>query len=199
MGAFLIIFDFETWMSDKGPDELHVDGCPGCLRGLRCHSGGRFGTILGACVFGAGAEVLRALGSLVGAQDVSEVLGLCRERFPEVAIGGATPEEHWQRSIKLMRGTFGNYVNCTPGSRDRAQSVRANSRAAAALNLHSSLRQRNAFMHMASTSLCVRFQLFADVCRGVIPCRLGAPVPGTHRSRRHMSCTVTISQHQHHA
>ena len=72
MGAFLIIFDFETWMSDKGPDELHVDGCPGCLRGLRCHSGGRFGTILGACVFGAGAEVLRALGSLVGAQDVSE-------------------------------------------------------------------------------------------------------------------------------
>merc|ERR1719321_1439680 len=29
-----------------------------------------------------------------------------------VAVGGATPDEHWKRSIKLLRGTFGNYVNC---------------------------------------------------------------------------------------
>jgi len=29
-----------------------------------------------------------------------------------VATGGATPDEHWHRGIKLLRGTFGNYVNC---------------------------------------------------------------------------------------
>jgi hypothetical protein len=29
-----------------------------------------------------------------------------------VAVGGATPDEHWSRGIQLLRGTFGNYVNC---------------------------------------------------------------------------------------
>jgi len=29
-----------------------------------------------------------------------------------VATRGASPQEHWQRSMKLLRGTFGNYVNC---------------------------------------------------------------------------------------